>query len=118
MDLNAAIASAMKEATLEQSLRRILKDLPAVTAYHTYDSRRSHSGYPDWTFVGPGGVMWRELKQQAKHPTPAQQHWLDELVAAGQDAGVWRPADLMSGRIARELAALAALPVSSRARAR
>ena len=52
---------------------------------------------------------FRELKTQRGKVTPEQRAWLDVLTLAEQNADVWRPADLLSGRIARELAALAGL---------
>lgn len=63
-------------------------------------------GYPDLTIIGPGGVMWRELKSATGAVSPSQRVWLDVLTAAGADAGVWKPRDLTSGRIAAELSAL------------
>ncbi len=59
-------------------------------------------GYPDLTIAG-GHVMWRELKSSTGEVSVAQQRWLDRLEAAGGDVGVWRPEDLRSGRILREL---------------
>lgn len=106
------VAGAMSENELEQHIRRILADLPSVLAYHTHDSRHSASGYPDWTFVGPRGVLFRELKREGRKPTPAQAAWLTALVLAGQDAAVWRPSDLLAGRVGRRLAKLAGLPVA------
>ena len=53
---------AMSEAELEHAIRRILKDLPQIVWYHTRDSRRSPSGFPDLVCVGPAGILWRELK--------------------------------------------------------
>ncbi len=64
------------------------------------------------TIAGAGGVLVRELKREGKNPTREQQQWLDFLAAAGIDAGVWRPSDLVSGRIARELAVVAGLAVA------
>jgi hypothetical protein len=104
-----ALAASMSEADLERHMRSILRDLPQLLAYHTHDSRRSGSGFPDWCLVGPRGVMFRELKKQKGIVTSAQRAWLGALSTAGQDAGVWRPEDLASGRVARELAALAGL---------
>lgn len=63
-------------------------------------------GYPDLTIVGPSGVMFRELKSATGVLSPDQRFWLYALSEAGADAGVWRPADLKSGRIERELRAL------------
>jgi hypothetical protein len=97
----------MTEADLERQVRGIARDL-GLLAYHTHDSRRSPGGFPDWVFAG-ARVAFRELKRQSQKPTPAQQAWLDRLAAAGQDAGVWRPADLLSGRVARELTVIAGL---------
>jgi hypothetical protein len=103
------VAKAMSENELQEHIRSILADLPGVLWYHTHDSRRSHSGFPDLVCVGPGGVLFRELKREGKKPTPAQAQWLTALVRAGQDACVWWPHDLLSGLIARRLAKLAGL---------
>jgi hypothetical protein len=74
-----------------------------LLAYHTHDSRRSQPGYPDLTVVGRKGVLFRELKSATGRPTRAQKEWLESLAAAGQDAAVWRPEDLASGRVKTEL---------------
>ena len=109
---SSKIAAAMSEDkgrdSLDAHVRRLMKDL-GLMRYHTLRSIGSESGYPDWTIAGPGGVLFRELKRQGKDPAAAQQAWFDVLSAAGQDADVWRPEDLLSGRIARELAAIAGL---------
>jgi hypothetical protein len=109
----ATIAGHMSEATLDRNVRAIIADLRdiggVIAAYHTHDSRHSPSGFPDWVCAGPGGVLWRELKRESGKLTTAQLGWLQTLTGAGQDAGVWRPADLCSGRITRELATLAGL---------
>jgi hypothetical protein len=93
--------------SLDAHVRKLMKDL-GLLAFHTRDSRRSEQGYPDWTIVGKR-VLFRELKTQRGRLSPSQKGWLAKLTAAGQDAGVWRPADLMSGRIAGELIAISAL---------
>jgi len=121
-DLSPALvklARAMPErgrGGLDEKVRGILADLPRVLGYHTWNSRKSPSGFPDWVFCGPNGVIYRELKRQSEKPTPAQQEWLDALSRAGEDAGVWRPSDYYSQRIALELAALAGLRVAGDAR--
>jgi hypothetical protein len=105
----ARLAAAMSEDELETALRRILGDLGLRLAYHPWKlhARRARTGFPDWTIAGIGGLMFRELKREREKPTTAQQEWLDALTAAGCDAGVWRPSDLLSGRVVRELAVLA-----------
>lgn len=60
-------------------------------------------GWPDLTIVGPGGVLFRELKAERGSPTPEQRTWLEALTAAGADAGIWKPRDLASGLIQRQL---------------
>ena len=100
-------AAAMSERELENSVRRYLVDL-SLRWYHTFDSRRSPSGFPDLVIVGRG-VIYRELKTAKGKLTAAQSQWLDTLTAAGQDACVWRPSDFYSGRIANELVAVAGL---------
>jgi hypothetical protein len=57
-------------------------------------------------------VLFRELKTQRGRVTAEQREWLHALLAAGQDAGVWRPEDLLSGRIQRELTAISGLRVA------
>ena len=114
----SAMAGRMSEAELDSGVRRILADLKAhgypVLGYHTFDSRRSSGGFPDWCLCGPGGVAWRELKRAGEEPRADQREWLDALTAAGMSAGVWYPADLLDGTIARELAALAGMTTEVR----
>jgi len=94
--------------SLDAHVRRLVMDL-GLLRYHTHDARRSPKGFPDLVLCGPGGVLFRELKTQRGQVTAEQQQWLDALAAAGADVGVWRPEHLLSGQIARELAALAGL---------
>ena len=104
---HTGVAGAMSEDELEAAIRRILKDLPQVMAYHTRNSIGSAFGFPDWCFCGPGGLMFRELKPESGRVTPPQAAWLAALRGAGQDAEVYRPVDLLTGRVGRELAVLA-----------
>jgi len=110
-----AIAAAMSEDrgpdSLDAHVRKMIRDL-GLMAYHTKDSRRSAKGFPDWTIVGVR-VMFRELKTQRGKITTDQRDWLEALHTAGADTDVWRPEDLLSGRIARELAELAGLRVGA-----
>ncbi|MFI8595884.1 VRR-NUC domain-containing protein [Rothia koreensis] len=73
-------------------------------SYHTHDSRRSQPGFPDLVLVRPDrGVLWRELKTTRGRLTRDQQAWLNDLTQAGQNAAVWRPANLLDGTIQKEL---------------
>lgn len=108
-------AAAMTEAQLDTAIEKIAAFL-GLLSYHTWTAVHSPRGWPDRVYaVRAGqratGLMFRELKRQGKNPTAAQQMWLDAITAAGLDADVWRPEDLLSGRVTRELASLAGLPV-------
>lgn len=118
------LARAMPEnggrGSLDYALRAMLeKDFGRSLLWqHNSDSRRAHRGWPDWV-IGrrvppgvPGAVLVWELKREGEDPTREQREWLDALAAAGINAGVRRPSDYCSGRMARELAALAGLRVA------
>jgi hypothetical protein len=105
----------MSEDEVEWHMRKLIKDLRDlgghILAYHPWKThaRRAAEGWPDWAVAGPGGVLFRELKRENKNPTRAQQEWLDLMVAAGLDAGVWRPSSVISGRMGAELARIAGI---------
>lgn len=61
--------------------------------YHTYDSRRSHPGWPDLVLVRPPELIIAELKTDKGRVTRAQQDWLDDLAACEVETVVWRPRD-------------------------
>lgn len=100
------LAATMTEAQL-LNLVRSLASLLGWRGYHTHRSDRSEPGFPDLVLVRGDRVVWRELKTSTGRMRPAQQQWLDDLVAAGQDAMVWRPADWSSGAIEADLRARA-----------
>jgi len=102
------LAVAMSESELEENIRALCKDL-GILRFHVKDSRGTNAGLPDDILIGPGGVLWRECKTQKGQLTKAQWAAANALNLAGQDWDTWRPADLLSGQIARELAALAGL---------
>ena len=94
----------MSEQGLQAAITQLCRML-GVRWYHTADSRRSNKGWPDLAMWARGFIL-RELKTDAGKLTAEQQRCGDELRAAGQDWDVWRPADLTSGRILRELQAI------------
>lgn len=105
-DYEALVARDMREAVLLQRCRELARLLGVLT-YHTHDSRRSEAGYPDLHLLGAGVDAYRELKTQRGRITSDQHTYLDRLAACGHDVAVWRPADLLDGRIEREIRALA-----------
>lgn len=100
----ASVAEAMSEDAFLAQVRRLATDLGWMT-YHTHDSRRSESGFPDLVLISPaqGRTLFRELKKMKGRVTPDQKRFLEALNAVGQDAAVWRPDDLLEERILNEL---------------
>jgi hypothetical protein len=107
-----AIAAAMSEAQLEEHIRSACKQL-GILRFHVRHSLGTTAGLPDDILIGPNGLLWRECKTAKGKLTPAQQKTGEALTAAGQDWATWRPGDWLSGRIARELAAIAGRPGES-----
>lgn len=104
------LAAAMYEdrgpGSLEVELRRLLGQLGLEPYSHHCDMRQSHAGFPDWVIAGSRRVLYRELKSEVGVLSPAQRLWRDQLVAAGADWAIWRPSDLLYGRILMELMAV------------
>lgn len=105
-------AGLMTEAELMEAVRAMVRDL-GLLAYHAHDARKSWGpGFPDLVVVGRGGCVWREVKSEAGSLTAEQRVWGDTLKRAGQNWRIWRPADLLNGSIAKELADLAAIQLA------
>lgn len=64
--------------------------------YHTFDSRRSPSGFVDCVMAKAGSpLLCVELKTDTGQVTPAQQAWLEALAGcSGVVAEVWKPSAL------------------------
>ncbi len=92
----------MTEAQLQDTVVAMCKLLD-VAWYHPYFSRRSAAGWPDLALCGTTGFITRELKTERGKLTADQQRWGSMLRQAGISWDVWRPGDLQSGRIQREL---------------
>lgn len=95
----------VKEAHLQGAVIDMCR-LLGVAWYHSYSSRRSVPGWPDLALCGSKGFMLRELKTDKGQLTKDQVRWGDRLKGAGVSWDVWRPADLQSGRVQRELEAI------------
>ncbi|WP_237708697.1 VRR-NUC domain-containing protein [Kocuria rhizophila] len=95
-----------KEAQLQNHVVQMATAL-GWEHYHTHDSRRSPGGFPDLVLVHPRKrlCLMRELKTERGRFRPKQEQWLENLHDAGVDAGVWRPSDVVSQRVHRELSA-------------
>lgn len=91
---------------LEEPVRKLCVKL-GLLHYHVPNSVRMTAGLPDDIIIGRGGVLWRERKGTSEPLSSAQKLSGYRLRAVGQDYGVWRPEDLASGRIKRELEGIA-----------
>lgn len=93
----------------EDQLQSVVIELAAYhqyeVRYHNPDSRRSQAGFPDLVLISTSRrrALFRELKTQDGRVRPKQREVLKAMTTAGLDADVWRPSDLVSGRIAAEL---------------
>lgn len=102
----------MREAHFQDAVIELCKKL-GVAWYHPYLAHRSADGWPDLALCGPAGFMTRELKTECGKLMASQERWGSMLRAVGVDWDVWRPADLRSGRIERELRAISGMPQSA-----
>lgn len=97
----------MTEADLQATVTGIC-DLRRLDWYHVRVSKGMRPGWPDLVIIGPGKLLYRELKSERGSVTPDQRAVGAKLTAAGCDWAVWRPRDLVSGVIPDALAQLAA----------
>jgi hypothetical protein len=65
------------------------------------------AGFPDMVIVGPGGVLFWELKSATGSASADQIRWLSALCDAGAAASVVRPRELRNGYIEGALKRLA-----------
>ena len=61
--------------------------------YHTFDSRRSVSGFPDLVMLRGHRQVVAELKHGDNRVTPEQDVWLRAFVDAGAQVYEWRDRD-------------------------
>lgn len=64
-----------------------------ILTWHDNDSRRNDEGFLDLVLVGPGGLVFAELKKESGSLSPGQHVWIDALKLAGVEVHVWRPSD-------------------------
>ena len=96
------------ELISEEQLQSTVVDMAHAfgwMVYHTHDSRRSPTGFPDLVLVRPPTVWFVELKSEKGKLTeghwtrkdtwlPGQKDWLDVLKGCVTvKSGVWRPSD-------------------------
>jgi hypothetical protein len=87
--------NAESEAHFQQRVIQAAKLLGWLLVYHTWDSRRSPSGFPDLVLVNEKQHrhIFVELKAQRGRLTLAQERWRDGLERVGCEWYCWRPSD-------------------------
>lgn len=95
-----ARAGTITEAQLQGTVEQMATVL-GWRWYHTYRSDRSPKGFPDLVMIHPGQTrtIWAELKSERGRLTREQRAWINDLDTAGAEVYVWRPVDLIEGRI-------------------
>lgn len=98
----------MTERELAHEVYRLLEARPELAWHHCPDVRRchGHKGFPDLVVIGVSRIAFRELKGTDTRTRRHQAEFGDAIMSTAASWGVWRPSDLESGRIARELDAL------------
>lgn len=81
------------EKDWQRQVRELAQTLGWKRAYHTFDSRRSDTGFPDLVLVRER-VVFLELKREQGKVSDAQAGWLTALSEAGAEVYVARPRHL------------------------
>lgn len=81
----------MTEAEFQKRITDYL-DWRKILWYHVNDSRKDKKGFPDLVIVGKH-VIFAELKSEKGKVSPDQEKWLSALLAAGQQAYIWKPSN-------------------------
>jgi hypothetical protein len=96
-------------ANLQQSITDLCK-LLGLDCFHVRNARGMAPGWPDLVIVG-SHVLYRELKTETGVLSAEQKRVGARLAGAGADWAVWRPRDLRSGVIERQLRQLTPPPM-------
>jgi hypothetical protein len=74
--------------------------------FHNPDSRRVRAGLTDLIIIGPGGVIFAEIKTGTGKLNPSQREIIHLLRQSHQLVYVWRPGNLKNGDIHLALTAI------------
>lgn len=92
MDVHAQAIADLTEKEWQAQVKELAALMGFRRAYHTFDSRRSASGFPDLVLVRER-VIFLELKREKGKLSETQKEWLTALIHAGAEAYVARPSD-------------------------
>lgn len=101
-----------EEALLAEVLR--LTELHGCITHHCNQAFRcTGDGLPDLIVCAPYGLLLAELKTDYGVLSSAQVTWKHTLLAAGAQWRLWRPQELHSGLIERQLIEIAYPPAQA-----
>lgn len=101
----------MRERDLSNRIRKMVDARPTLWGIYSYDyHHRSGRGWPDWVIIGPGGILFRELKSLSGNLSEQQRYVGQMLRYHGCNWKIWNPDSLADGTIDRELDAIVAAP--------
>ena len=105
----SALAAHQAVQMRERDLQQAVTDLATVLGldwFHPRVSRGMNPGWPDLVVVG-SKIIFRELKTEVGALSPEQRRVGSKLTRAGADWAVWRPRDLKSRVVERQLRQIA-----------
>ena len=111
--MTAAIINDQLRRISERDFQRSVTDLCDwlhLDWFHSLNSRGMRPGWPDLVIIGTR-VIYRELKTEVGVLSAEQRRVGSRLTQAGTDWAVWRPRDLRSGLIERQLRQLVPPPM-------
>ncbi|HEY1699177.1 MAG TPA: hypothetical protein VGG75_05600 [Trebonia sp.] len=98
----------MTGAEIDRRIRAWLGSHQVLGIHHRDSIGATVSGWPDWEFVGPGGILYREVKGSNDVLSLDQRRVGAVLQAYGVDWAVWGPRDVIpGGRAFRQLEEIA-----------
>jgi hypothetical protein len=86
----------MLEKDWQRQVRQLAEHLGYRRAYHTFDSRRSDTGFPDLVLVGHQRVIFLELKREQGKVSAVQAVWISALRDNNAEVYVARPRHLQA----------------------
>jgi hypothetical protein len=111
--MTTTAATAQLRQVSERDFQRTvtqLCDWLQLDWFHPLSSRGMRPGWPDLVIIGDR-ILYRELKSESGVVSAEQRRVGSRLTRAGADWAVWRPRDLRSGVVERQLRQLTPPPM-------
>lgn len=110
--MTAAATAQLRQVSERDFQRSVtqLCDWLQLDWFHPLSSRGMRPGWPDLVIVG-ARILYRELKSESGIVSAEQRRVGSRLTRAGADWAVWRPRDLRSGVVERQLRQLTPPPM-------